>query len=132
MTKVRGIRGAVRVDSNTKSGILLSTRKLLQNMLLSNLVDKEDIVSIFFTATDDLNAEFPAYATRDMDLNTVPLLCAREIAVPGSMDRLVRILIHVNTDKTQSEIKHQYLGETSMLRPDLNTGGNDDDSRHEI
>jgi chorismate mutase len=67
-----------------------------------------------------------------MDLNTVPLLCAREIAVPGSMDRLVRILIHVNTDKTQSEIKHQYLGETSMLRPDLNTGGNDDDSRHEI
>ncbi len=132
MTKVRGIRGAVRVDSNGKSEILSSTRKLLQDMLSANSVNKEDIVSIFFTATDDLNAEFPAYATRDMDLTTVPLLCAREIAVPGSMDRLIRILIHVNTDKTQSEIKHQYLGETSMLRPDLNTGGNDDDSHHEI
>ena len=128
MTNLRGIRGAIRVEENTKENILASTRELLLRMVSENEVEVEDIASIFFTATDDLNAEFPAYAARDLDLKMVPLLCAREISVPGCMTRLIRILLHVNTDKSQDQIKHQYLGDTRSLRPDLNEGDIDDDS----
>jgi chorismate mutase len=88
-------------------------------MVRANDVETEDIASIFLTASPDLNAEFPAYAARDLGWTAVPLLCAQEIGVPGSMTRLIRILLHVNSTKSQSEIKHQYLGETKELRPDL-------------
>ncbi len=131
MFKLRGIRGAIDLEENSRDCILKATKELLSKMLEKNQVDIDDIASIFFTATDDLNAEFPAYAARQMGLSKVPLLCAREIHVPSGMKSLIRILIHVNTEKTQEQIKHQYLGETAHLRPDLNKRGEDDDSRHE-
>ncbi len=119
MSKVRGIRGAIKVAENSKEAILSSTKELFLKMIESNDVKPEDIASVFFTATSDLNAEYPAYATRGLGYDLVPLLCAREIEVPKGMSRLIRILIHVNTEKSQENIKHQYLGETSKLRPEL-------------
>lgn len=130
MSSLRGIRGAIRLENNSKEEIYRASRKLLLKMIEENNLDSSDVASVFFTATDDLDADFPAYAARDLGWNMVPLLCAREMKVPGSMTRLIRILIHVNTDKAQNQIKHQYLGETRNLRPDI-TGGNDDDSRNE-
>jgi len=131
MSKVRGIRGAIRVPENSEEAIISSTRELFLKMMESNDVKTDDIASVFFTATSDLNAEFPAYATRGLGMDLVPLLCAREIEVPKGMTRLIRILIHFNTDKSQHAIKHQYLGETSSLRPEL-FGGKNDDSSDEI
>ncbi len=131
MYKTRGIRGAIRVKENSEEEIISSTKKLLLKMIDANDIKPDDIASIFFTATSDLNAEFPAYATRGLGYDLVPLLCAREMEVPKGMTRLIRILIHVNTDKSQENIKHQYLGETSKLRPEL-CGGNDDDRSDEI
>lgn len=131
MFKLRGIRGAIDLKENSRDCILDATRKLLSKMLEKNRVDIDDIASIFFTATDDLDAEFPAYAARQMGLSKVPLLCAREMHVSSGMNSLIRILIHVNTELTQEQIKHQYLGETVHLRPDLNKRGKDDDSRNE-
>jgi len=131
MSKVHGIRGAIDVTENSRECILNSTKELLARMLDENHVDINEIASVFLTATDDLNAEFPAYAARQMGLSGVPLLCAREMDVPSGMKSLIRILIHYNTDKSQDQIKHQYLGETSHLRPDLNKRGKDDDCHHE-
>ncbi|MCX6832386.1 MAG: chorismate mutase [candidate division Zixibacteria bacterium] len=129
MSKVRGIRGAIRVGENNRKSILAACTELLQQMLSANDISPDEIVSIFFTATDDLNAEYPAYAAREMGMTHVPLLCAREISVPGSMSRLIRILIHVNTDIPSKQIRHQYLGEAGRLRPDL--AGGDNDHRNE-
>ncbi|MFH1699709.1 MAG: chorismate mutase [Candidatus Zixiibacteriota bacterium] len=122
MSKVRGIRGAISVVSNTEKDILEATTTLLQKLIESNQVESDDIASIFFTVTDDLNAEFPAYAVRNMNMRMVPLLCAREMHVDKGMQSLIRVLMHVNTDKSQNQIKHQYLGKTKHLRPDLNEG----------
>ncbi len=122
MVRTRGIRGANSVTENSREAILTATQELLKRMIEENQIDPADIASIFLTATDDIDADFPAYAARDMGLIKVPLLCAREIKVPNSMPMLIRILIHVNTDKTQDQIKHQYLGATKKLRPDLSKG----------
>lgn len=119
MSYVRGIRGAVRADRNTREAILGATRKLLLVMVEANDVNPDDIASVFLTTTPDLNAEFPAYVVRELGWKTVPLLCAREIDVPHGMSSLVRILIHINTDRRQDQITHVYLGETAKLRPDL-------------
>lgn len=116
---VRGIRGAVPVPANTKAAIAAATRRLLRRMVAANGVRLEDVAAAFLTATPDLNADFPAYATRGMGWTHVPLLCAQELAVPGAMPRLVRALILVNTTKTQKQIRHQYLGAAARLRPDL-------------
>lgn len=130
-TATRGIRGAIRVRSNSRDEILAATAEMPTAIVDANNIKTEDIVSIFLTATPDLNAEFPAYAARQMGWKFVPLMCAQEIAKPGAMDKMIRVLIHVNSDLTQTEIRHQYLGETAKLRPDL-TGGNDDDRSNEI
>lgn len=118
-TKVRGIRGAITAKNNTAEDICASTTTLLLQMIAENGVNIEEIASVFFTTTPDLNADFPASAARELGWKLVPLLCAREIDVPNSMPKLIRILIHVNTEKTQAEIKHQYMGEAAGLRPDL-------------
>jgi chorismate mutase len=131
MIKIRGIRGAVKVAENTKESIITTTKHLLQKMIEKNEVATDDIASIFFTATDDLNTEFPAYAAREIGLGKVPLLCAREIAVTDSMPQLIRILILVNTSKSLLDIKHQYLGETSRLNPHLSNEGENNDHRNE-
>ena len=116
---MRGIRGAIKVEENSAEAIGRATRELLEKMVETNSVDTSDIASIFLTTTADLDAEFPAYTARDMGWTMVPLLCAQELKVPHGMKSMLRILLHVNTDKSQSEIKHQYLGEAAGLRPDL-------------
>ncbi|WP_418789956.1 chorismate mutase [Phosphitispora sp. TUW77] len=116
---VRGIRGAITIEANTPEDILKGTEELLGRIVEVNEINTEDIASVFLTTTPDINAEFPATAARKMGWTMVPLLCAREIDVPGRTPRLIRVLMHVNTSKTQDQIKHQYIGDAALLRPDL-------------
>ncbi|MFA5927950.1 MAG: chorismate mutase [Candidatus Margulisiibacteriota bacterium] len=116
---LRGIRGAISVEKNTREKILKATEELLVEIRSQNGLELEDIASAIFTVTDDLNAEFPASAARKLGWTRVPLLCSREIPVPGSMQRVIRVLLQVNTDKDQNQIRHVYLGEASRLRDDL-------------
>lgn len=116
--RTRGVRGAIQIPENNREAIFNATLTLLKEMLEKNSIPIDEIVSIFLTATVDINAEFPAYAVRRMGLLSVPLLCAQEIDVPDSMKRVIRILIHFNTEKKQADITHCYLGETIKLRPD--------------
>ncbi len=122
MTPVRGVRGAVRADENNREAVHSATRKLIEAMMEANSLKPDDIISAFFTATPDLNADFPAYAARDLGWKHVPLLCAQEIDVPGAMTRVIRILFHVRKETPVDRIKHVYLGDTRMLRPDLAEG----------
>ena len=115
----RGVRGAIQVEADTREAILKAASELLREMIARNEMQPEDIASIFMTATPDLTAEFPAYAVRENGYTRVPVLCAVEMNVPTGMKRLIRALIHWNTNKEQSEIKHVYLGEAAKLRPDL-------------
>ncbi|HDL18839.1 MAG TPA: chorismate mutase [Bacteroidetes bacterium] len=117
--KVRGIRGANTVDGDSKSEIFRSTKDLLQEIFTVNRINPEEIAAIYFTLTPDLNAAFPAEVTREMGMTKVPLLCMREIGVPGSLPQVVRILLLVNTELDQNEIKHVYLREAKNLRDDL-------------
>ncbi len=117
---VRGLRGATTVEQNVATEILEATRELLQELLSANGISTyEEIVSAVFTTTPDVNAVFPAEAARSLGMSQVPLLCASEIAVPNSMPRCIRILLHVNTDQPQSAMKHVYLREAKRLRPDM-------------
>lgn len=118
--KCRGIRGATTVDTNTKQDILKSTKELLQDMVKANDVRGEDVASILFTTTSDLNATFPAEAARELGLSQVPLLCGQEIDVPGSLPMCLRILILFNTKKGAEDIVHVYLKDAKKLRPDSN------------
>ncbi len=121
MEKVtRGIRGAISVESNRAEQIVDRTRELLQAIARENELEVEDICTVIFSVTPDLNAEFPAIAARQLGWLYTPLLCTNEIPVPGSLPRCVRVLLLVNTTRAQSEIVHVYLGEASALRPDLN------------
>ncbi|MBI5266166.1 MAG: chorismate mutase [candidate division Zixibacteria bacterium] len=116
---MRGIRGAICAQTNTRLGVLQATTTLLALMLKENEVQTDQIASIFLTATPDLNADYPAYGARELGLTHVPLLCATEIDVPGAMPRVIRILVHFETGKKQNEIRHIYHGEAARLRPDL-------------
>lgn len=117
--KLRALRGAITCDANTKSEIVIKTQALVEQLLARNGVDHDDLVSIVFTATDDLTAEFPAAAARALGLGDVPLLCARELAVEGGMERVVRVLVHCYTDRPRSELHHVYLEGARALRDDL-------------
>jgi chorismate mutase len=116
---VRAARGAIRVDKDTAQDVLSATERLLSAMLERNAVVGDDIVSAFFTVTQDLRSVFPAEAARRMGLGRVPLLCAQEIPVAGSMPRVVRILMHFHTDRGQAGIVHVYLDGAETLRDDL-------------
>mgnify|MGYP002640837353 CR=1 FL=1 len=116
----RGIRGATTVNADTKNEVLEATIEMLKEIAAANLGFKsEDIASAFFTVTGDINSTFPALAARQMGWNLVPMVCAREIPVPGSLSLCIRVLIHWNTDLTQEKIKHIYLRRAKALRPDL-------------
>lgn len=120
MSVVRGIRGATCVEADEPEQILSATQELLQELVRANgIADYEQIVSAIFTTTEDLNSTFPAEAARRIGMSQVPLLCAREIPVPNSLARCIRVLLHVNTDKTQAELRHIYLREAQKLRPDM-------------
>lgn len=116
---VRAARGAIRVDKDTAQDVLSATERLLAAMLERNAVVGDDIVSAFFTVTHDLRSAFPAEAARRMGLGRVPLLCAQEIPVAGSMPRVVRILMHFHTDRAQAGVVHVYLDGAETLRDDL-------------
>jgi len=119
---VRGIRGATCVDADGTESVLASTRELLQEILRANEIDSfDDIVSAIFTSTPDLTSTFPAEAARELGMNHVPLLCASEIAVNTGIPRCIRVLLHVNTERKQSEVVHVYLREAKRLRPDMNS-----------
>ncbi len=118
---VRGIRGAITVKNNSSKDVITATIRLLAEMTKSNRIKSEDIASIIFSATPDLNAEFPARAAREIGLNLVPLLCAVEINVPKSIKKCIRILMHVNTNKKQEEIKHIYLEGAKTLRKEFSS-----------
>jgi chorismate mutase len=115
--RCRGIRGATTVTDNTAEGILEATREVLTGIVERNQVDIEDITSVFFTVTEDLDAEHPALAARQLGWESVALMCAREIPVPGSLQRCIRVLLHVNTAKSPGELRHVYLREAAALRP---------------
>jgi len=117
---VRGVRGATVAGEDSPQEILRSAHELLQALLNANpTLTVDQIASALFTATDDLSAAYPAAAARQMGWNEVPLMCAREIPVPGSLSRCIRVLLHWNTDLPQSAIRHVYLGDAASLRPDL-------------
>jgi chorismate mutase len=117
---IRGIRGAVQAQSDTSEAILEATRLLLSVILEENPELKaEDIASALFTMTEDLCAAYPAQAARQMGWESVPLMCAREISVPGSLPRCIRVLIHWNTRQAQKSIRPVYLGAAASLRPEF-------------
>ena len=117
---VRGIRGAVTVNNDLPEEILAATRQLLTAILEANPgLYPEDIASVWLTVTDDLRSIYPARAARDLGWNDVPLMCAQEIPVPGSLPKCIRVLLHWNTEISQSKVQHVYLGEAACLRPDL-------------
>ncbi len=114
------LRGATSVESNTRESILGATAALMQELIDRNQLPPEQLVSCLFTATEDLNAEFPALAARNIGLNRVPLMCAREVPVPGSLPRVIRVLVHYYADEDHQP-RHVYLGEAKALRADLDS-----------
>jgi chorismate mutase len=116
---VRAIRAAIQIDGNVRDQILEGASELVREMLLRNGLTNDDLISIVFTATPDLTAEFPAYAARLMGMTDVPLLCTTEIAVPGAMPRVLRLLAHVETERSRAELAHPYLRGAAALRRDL-------------
>jgi chorismate mutase len=117
---LRGIRGATTVCENTTDAILSATRELLLAILEANpSLRPADIASVFFTLTEDLSAVYPAQAARGLGWEDVPLICAREIPVPGSLPCCVRVMILWNTDLAQKDVHHVYLRQAVQLRPDL-------------
>lgn len=114
----RGVRGATTVTENSTEAILTATRELLETIVRLNDMQADDIASVYFTTTDDLNVAYPALAARQMGWFHVPLLCGHEMDVPDGLPRCVRLLIHWNTNRRPQEIIHVYLREARSLRPD--------------
>jgi chorismate mutase len=116
---IRGIRGATSVDVNDAEPIIAATRELLERIVAANGLATEDVASVIFTATSDLDAAYPARAAREMGWVHVPLLCMQEMAVVGSLPRCIRVLVLWNTDRPAGQIRHVYLRRACALRPDL-------------
>jgi len=116
--RVRAVRGAISVEEDTSEAIRAATAELLETVIERNALAIEDMVSIVFTSTEDLCADFPAAAAREMGLSAVPLLCTREIPVPGSLPRCVRVLVHCYAPADRT-IRHVYLRDARQLRTDL-------------
>jgi chorismate mutase len=113
----RGIRGATTVERNDRDQILAATRELLEVLVRLNGLRPDDVVYVWFTVTPDLDAEFPAFAAREIGWTEVPLMCGREIPVPGAIAGCIRVLIDWNTAKSQREIRHAFLHRAKELRP---------------
>jgi chorismate mutase len=118
---LRAIRGATTLDTDTREQMIERVTTLLADMFGRNHVDLDDVVSIFFTATDDLHCMFPAEAARTMGLADIPLMCARELAITGGMPRCVRVMAHVETSRDRAAVEHIYHGDARTLRPDIGT-----------
>jgi chorismate mutase len=117
-TRLYALRGAVTVEHNEAAAILDATRELVGELMERNAISPDQMVSCIFTCTDDLDAEFPAKAARDLGLDRVPLLCTREINVPGALERVIRVLLHYYGDGDHT-VQHVYLRDARVLREDL-------------
>lgn len=117
--RIRALRGATTLDADTKEQVIERTATLLQTMLDRNGISKSDLVSIMFTATGDIRAEFPAAAARSIGISDVPLLCARELDVEGAIGLCVRVLMHLYTARDAASLRHVYLEDAVPLRTDL-------------
>jgi chorismate mutase len=116
---VRGLRGATTVEQDSKQEVISATAELLTEMMERNSLTKTDLVSIIFTATPDIKSEFPAAAARSIGISDIPLLCASELDITGAIPMVIRVLIHIQTDKDYSSIRHVYLRNAKPLRTDL-------------
>ncbi len=116
---MRGIRGAITVKANEKKQILKNTKLLIKKIIDENNIKNEEIVSIIFTATSDLDKEYPAVAARKLGFVQIPLMCCQEMFVKDSLEKCIRILMHINRDCNLEEINHIYLKKAKKLRPDL-------------
>lgn len=116
---VRALRGATTIEKNSREDIMFETKNLLSEIVQANNINKDDIISVIFSTTRDINAAFPAAAAREMGWTDIPLMCTNEMDVPGSLEKCIRVLIHINSDKTNSQLRHIYLKEAKKLRPDL-------------
>lgn len=116
---VRAVRGATQLVADTREQMLDRVAEMVTEVMSANRLEVEDFISVIFTATSDLVAEFPAYAARQLGFGEVPLLCARELEIEGSMPRVVRMLAHVETDLLRADITHVYLHGAAALRTDL-------------
>jgi chorismate mutase len=117
--RARAIRGATTVDSDTPDQIRHATRELLETIVARNDITSADVISAIFTVTHDLTSEFPAHAARELGWLDVPLLCTLEIPVPGSLPKCIRVLLHVESSASRTELRHVYLHAARALRPDL-------------
>ncbi|REE99803.1 chorismate mutase [Thermomonospora umbrina] len=116
---VRAIRGATQVDADEREQILDATTELVTEVMSRNGLSTEDVISVLFTATPDLKAEFPALAARKLGFHEVPLLCASELDVPHALPRVIRLMAHIETDKPRSAMQHVYLRGATALRLDI-------------
>ncbi len=116
---VRAVRGATQLDADTREHMMQRVSELVGDVMAANGLCVDDFISIMFTATDDLHSEFPAYAARQLGFSDVPLMCARELEIAGSMPRVVRLMAHVETDLARDEVTHVYLHGAANLRRDL-------------
>jgi chorismate mutase len=116
---VRALRGATTVDADTPEQVNERVGALVKEMLARNAVDKDDLISVIFTATDDVTCMFPAAAARAVGLGDVPLLCARELAIVGGTPRCIRVLMHLSTERSRADLRHVYLAGAEGLRDDL-------------
>ncbi|HEY3721809.1 MAG TPA: chorismate mutase [Acidimicrobiia bacterium] len=117
--RILGLRGATTCDEDSVAEIDRKTQALVREMLDRNGVENDDIISIVFTATDDLHAQFPATSARALGLGDVPLICARELDIVGAMPRAIRVLMHLSTERERADLHHVYLGAAKALRDDL-------------
>lgn len=116
----RGVRGAITIEENNEAEIVQATKRLMQEVISSNNIQPEDVASVLISATEDIDAVFPARALRLIEGWTfVPVMCMREIPVADSLKKCIRVMLHINTDKSQQEIHHIYLEKAVVLRPDL-------------
>jgi chorismate mutase len=117
--RVRALRGATTLDVDERDHLIARTREMMAAVFERNALDEDDLISIVFTATDDIHSAFPAEAAREAGFTHVPLMCARELEIDGGIERCVRILIHAYTDRAARELRHVYLHEARQLRTDL-------------
>ncbi len=113
------IRGAISVEKNTEADIVEATKDIMQNLMQENELQKEDLVSIITTTTDDLTKVYPGKALREIGYNLTPILCMQEMKVENSSQKMIRLLVHVDGDRDKTQVKHQYLKKAKRLRPDL-------------
>lgn len=119
MPRVRGLRGATSVDADASDAVVEATSELVRTMMSRNGVEMDDLVTMIFTATPDITSQFPAYAARKIGISDVPLLCATEMNVAGAPPRIIRVLMHIYTNKERADLRHVYLRDARGLRTDL-------------